>query len=98
MKFRFLALNDEAAFDNLGEFDVAGDFSQVKLAVEGRFEGVIGTLKVRQIIVLSGDVGDRPGRIVAAEAVYMAHMNGKVKESEQARSLIWLIEDYVPKH
>jgi hypothetical protein len=98
MKFRFLALNDEAGFDNVGEFEVTGDFAHVRSTVEGRFEDVVGALKVRQLVVFSCDVGDKPGRIVAAEAVYMAHMNGRVKETEQARSLIWLIEDCVPKH
>jgi hypothetical protein len=98
MQFRFYDVNDEGALDLVGEIDVTGAFSDVKSEVERQFEHFVTTFKVRQILVLSTGLGDPPGRIVAAEAVYVAHLSGKVQPERQARSLIWLIEDYVPKH
>ncbi len=98
MQFRFYNLNDEGALDLVGEIDVAGVFSEVKSEVERQFDYLVSTLKVRQILVLSTSLGDPPGRILAAEAVYVAHLSGKVQPERQSRSLLWLIEDYVPKH
>ena len=98
MQFRFFNLNDDGGLDLVGEIDVAGVFSAVRSEVERQFDYLVSTLKVRQILVLSTSLGDPPGRIVAAEAVYVAHLSGKVQPERQSRSLLWLIEDYVPKH
>jgi hypothetical protein len=98
MQFRFFALSDDGGLDLVGEIDVIGAFSEVKGQVERHFESVASTFDVRQVLVLCTSLGDPPGRIVAAEAVYVAHLSGKIKPAQQARSLIWLIEDYVPKH
>ncbi|MEX2137692.1 MAG: hypothetical protein WD894_00410 [Pirellulales bacterium] len=98
MQFRFFSLSDEAGLDLVGEIDVTGVFSDVKGAVEQHFENVVSTFAVRQVIVLCTSLGDPPGRIVAAETVYVAHLSGKVKPPQQSRSLIWLVEESVPKH
>jgi hypothetical protein len=98
MQFRFFSLNDDGGLDLVGEINVAGIFSDVRVEVERHFDHLVSTFKVRQILVLSTSLGDPPGRIVAAEAVYVAHLSGKVQPERQARSLIWLIEENVPKH
>jgi hypothetical protein len=98
MQFRFFSLNDDGALDLVGEIDLTGVFSDVKTEVERHFDHLVSTFKVRQILVLSTSLGDPPGRIVAAETVYVAHLSGKVQPERQARSLIWLVEENVPKH
>jgi hypothetical protein len=98
MLFRYYSLSDDGGLDPIGDWDFTGDFVNVKSDVEKQFEAYVATMKCRQILVLTTSIGDKPGRIVAAEAVYMAHVSGKVKPEVQARSLVWLVEDYVPKH
>src|SRR5688572_18546247 len=98
MQFRFFAISDTGALDVVGEIDVPGVFSNVKAAVDEHFDHVVASFDVRQILVLCTSLGDPPGLIVAAEAVYVAHLSGKIKPAQQKRSLLWLIEDYVPKH
>ena len=98
MQFRFLALSETGALDVVGEIDVPGVFANVKAAVDEHFDHVVSTFGVRQILVLCTSLGDPPGLIVAAEAVYVAHLSGKIKPPQQTRTLLWLIEDYVPKH
>jgi hypothetical protein len=97
MNFRYFALNEDGGWDAVSEVVFQGAFSEVKWEVERHFEGLVGTIKAGQIIVHCTDLGDKPGQVVAAEAVYMAHVIGKVKPPPQARSLIWLVEDNVPK-
>ena len=98
MLFRYLAMNEQAGLDLVGEIDVSGTFAEVKLQVEQHFEHMISTFGLRQILVLSTSLGEPPGLIVAAEAVYVAHLNERVKSESQARTLGWLIEDAVPRH
>lgn len=98
MHFRFFALNDEGGWDLISELGTSGPFADVRGEVERHFEELATTLKWRQLILLCTSLGDPPGRIVAAEAVYVAHLSGKVKPAQQSRSLVWLVEDYVPKH
>ena len=97
MRFRFYALSDERALELVGEIDAGGDFSDMKVEVERQFENVVKTLEVRQVLVLCAELGDPPGHIVAAEAVYVAHLSGKVRQEQQSRSLNWLVEENVPR-
>jgi hypothetical protein len=98
MLFRYYGMNEDVGLDLVSEIDFSGTFAEVKLAVERHFEDMIATFGVRQVLVLTTSLGEAPGLIVAAEAVYVAHLNGRVKPESQARSLVWLIEDSVPKH
>jgi hypothetical protein len=98
MLFRYYGLNENVELDLLNELDTSGTFAEVKSAVEARFEEMIATIGVRQVLVLTTSLGEAPGLIVAAETIYVAHLNGRVKPESQSRSLVWLIEDSVPKH
>ena len=98
MTFHFFALGSAATLDPLGEIEVAGPFAESKFDVERHFDTIVAKADARQAIVLCTTLGKPPGHIVAIEAVYMAHLNGKVKPEQQARTLIWLVEENVPKH
>jgi hypothetical protein len=98
MTFRFLALGDQARLDAVGEIEAGGTFAEVRFDVERHFDNEIARLQAGQTLVLCPDLGDPPGALVAAETVYMAHVIGRVKPDRQVRTLVWLLDDFVPKH
>ena len=98
MQIRFFALNDDCGLDLVGDIEAAGRFPEVRFEVERHFENFVATIEVRQVLVYCTRLAeDLPGRIVAIEEVYLAHMRGKVKPEQQSRTLTWLIEDACPK-
>jgi hypothetical protein len=97
MEFRFYALGNEATLDMVGQIEATGPFAEIKFEVERHFDHVIAAAEARQVLVLSSSLGKTRGHIVAIEAVYLAHLSGKVKPEQQARMLNWLVEENVPK-
>jgi hypothetical protein len=98
MKFQFYALGNEATLEPVDQLDATGPFAEIKFEVERHFDHVIAAAEKRQVIVLCPSLGKSPGHIVAIETVYVAHLSGKVKPEQQVRTLIWLVEENVPKH
>ena len=98
MEFRFFALNDQRNLDPTGQIEAIGPFAEIRFEVERHFDTVVSAAEPRQAIVLCTDLGEPPGQIVAIEAVYVAHLAGKVKPEQQVRTLVWLVEENVPKH
>jgi hypothetical protein len=98
MEFRFYALGNEAILEPVDHLDATGPFAEIKFEVERHFDNVIAGTCARQVVVLCPSLGKSPGHIVAIEAVYVAHLSGKVKPEQQVRTLIWLVEENVPKH
>jgi hypothetical protein len=98
MEFRFFALGNDAKLEPTGQIDAAGPFAEIKFDVERHFDNVVSSAEPRQVIVLCTTLGEPPGQIVAIEAVYVAHLTGKVNPEQQVRTLVWLVEENVPKH
>lgn len=98
MEFQFFALGDEAKLEQVGAIEANGPFAEIRFDVERHFDNVVSADEPRQVIVLCPKLGESPGQIVAIEAVYVAHLTGKVKAEQQVRTLVWLVEENVPKH
>jgi hypothetical protein len=98
MEFRFYALTESATLQLVEQTKATGSFAKARLEVERYFENHIVGKEKRQVLVLCDRIADLPGGLVAAEAVYMAHLSGKVREDQQVRTLMWLVEENVPKH
>ena len=98
MQYRFYDVGDTGALNLIDELDVEGDFSRAKHEVEQHFDALVGKLRPHQVLVFSSGLGQAPGLFVAVETIYMAHVWGKVRPDQQVRSLLWLLEDAIPKH
>jgi hypothetical protein len=98
MQFRFIALNGDGSLQFLGDLEATGAYPEVMQQVERHFEQMVKTIEAAQVLVLCPGLGDPPGCVVAAEIVYLAFLNRKVKPSNRVRTLVWLVEEYVPKH
>ena len=98
MEFRFYALTEKATLESVGIIKFTGPFADARVEVEKYFDNNIVRAEKRQVLVLCDRIADWPGGLIAAEAVYIAHLIGKVSEEQQVRTLIWFIEDNVPKH
>jgi len=98
MEFLFFALGDQATLEPIGQIEAAGPFAEVRFEVDRHFDNVVSAAESRQVIVLCTTLGEPPGQFVAIEAVYVAHLTGKVKPEQQVRTLVWLVEENVPKH
>jgi hypothetical protein len=98
MEFRFYALGNEATLDLVDQIEATGPFAEIKFEVERYFDNIVAAAEARQVIVLCTTMGEPPGYIVAIEAVYVAHLFGKVRPEQQVRTLNWLVEENVPKH
>jgi hypothetical protein len=98
MTFRFLALGRNSTLNAVGEIEADGTFAEVRFEVERHFDNEIAKFQAGQTLVLCPDLGAPPGSLVAAETVYMAHVMGRVKPDRQARTLVWLVDDFVPQH
>jgi hypothetical protein len=98
MEFCFLALRSEANLDLIGAIEAAGPFGEIRFEVDRHFDTVVSATETRQVIVLCANMGQPPGQIVAIEAVYLAHLSGRVKPEQQVRTLVWLVEECVPTH
>ena len=98
MQLRFFALDVDACLKSFCDLEAIGSFAEVVQQVEGQFETMVKTLEIAQVMVLCTSLGDPPGCVVAAEAIYMAHLNRKFKPDNCVRTLVWLVEDYIPKH
>jgi hypothetical protein len=98
MQFRFYDVGDKGTLNLIDEWDVEGDFSAAKREVEQHFDALVGKLRLHQVLVFSSGLGQAPGLFVAVETIYMAHLSGRVRPDQQVRSLVWLVEDAIPKH
>ena len=98
MQFRFFALDADASLKHLGDLEASGSYIEAIQQVERKFEEMVKTAEMAQVLVLCTGLGDPPGCVVAAETVYMAHLNRKFQPDNRVRTLIWLVVDYVPKH
>jgi hypothetical protein len=98
MEFRFFALSDEAKLEQVGAIEANGPFAEIRYEVERHFDNVVSAEEPRQVTVICTTMGEPPGQIVAVEAVYVAHQIGKVRREQQVRTLVWLVEENVPKN
>jgi hypothetical protein len=98
MEFRFFALGNEAKLEQVGAIEADGPFAEIRFEVDRHFDNVVSAAEPRQVIVLCTKIGRSLGQIVAVEAVYVAHETRKVKPEQQVRTLVWLVEENVPRH
>jgi hypothetical protein len=98
MEFRFFTLGNEAQLEQVGAIEADGPFAEIRFEVDRHFDNVVSPVEPRQVTVICTNMGEPPGQIVAVEAVYVAHQTGKVKPEQQVRTLVWLVEENVPRH
>jgi hypothetical protein len=98
MQFRFFALGNEEKLEQVGEIEADGPFAEIRFEVDRHFDNVVAPAEPRQVAVICTKMGEPPGQIVAVEAVYVAHRTGKVRPEQQVRTLVWLVEESVPRH
>jgi hypothetical protein len=97
MEFRFFAISQALALEPIDQFEAGGSFAEIKFEVDRYFDNVVCANEPRQVIVLCTDMGKPPGCIVAVETHYLAHESGRVKSDQQVRTLVWVVEENVPK-